>query len=48
MDAFADVISSLPEIPIEHLIAVVALGALALAAWAIYAVTAIAADRKRK
>jgi hypothetical protein len=46
MDAVPDLISSLPEIPIEHLIAVIALGALALAACAIQAVTAIAADRK--
>lgn len=48
MDVAADLISSLPEIPIEHLIAVIALGALALAAWAIHAVTTVATDRKPK
>lgn len=48
MKAASDIIVSLPTIPIEHLLALVALGALGLAAWAIHAVRTMARDKEEK
>ena len=44
MQDFTEIIKSLVTLPIEHLIALVALGAIALAAWAILVVHS---ERKR-
>ena len=48
MQQTADIITSLPAIPIEHLLALVALGAIGLAAWAIHAVRTLVRDREKE
>lgn len=48
MKTASDIIASLPAIPIEHLVVIVALASIALAAWAIHAVTSIIRKEKEK
>lgn len=47
MNVITDVTSALPGIPIEHLIAVLALGAFALSGFAIYAVFVLARGKRK-
>lgn len=48
MQAVTDFLSTLPGIPIEHLVTLVALTSLGLAAFAIYVVFTVVGGRREK
>lgn len=48
MDKVPDLVTLLAQMPIEHLLGLIALAAVGLAAFAIHAVSSLAKDRDRK